>query len=550
MGDTDLKGIETKDNYDLNALESTVDRIFSGSSILFLGAGFSIGSKNKNDEEPPLAGSLSEQICDLGEFEPDNDLAYSADNFLRYNDPQVLIGFLEEKFNISKVENHHVILSSLPWRRIYTTNYDNCFEVAATASARVITPLSLLDSPRKYFKNSDVCVHINGAIQQLDESTLEGSFKLTESSYTNSDAFKDSSWAYRFRKDLENCTQIVFVGYSIADMEIRRLLFDAVYLKEKTKFITQTNPSTKSHHRLSRYGEVFPVGVEAFAELVEQRRPNEPDVKVDYFAAIEKLSLKRDSEYGDVDIRDFLLRGKADFDYHASALTSPGSVYSIRRHQIQPAISMLGKRPVVLIHSTVANGKTVLAQQIASQLVIESREVYVLIDEEGDYEGDAERLAKKSGGTVYLVIDSCEKSIDAVRYFFETLGDRCRFILTERPHRFRRVLGLLESWGIEAHILNADYLQEQEIQQLSSVLTHAGLWEEREKLSEDRKIRYRQLIVSRNYLLSCLTLWNPSTLRKHLLTPFQACSNTLIQRRQSTLSAYFKKCTGGLSTRA
>ena len=211
---------------------------------------------------------------------------------------------------------------------------------------------------------------------------------------------------------------------------------------------------------------------------------------------------------------------------------------------------MLGKRPVVLIHSTVANGKTVLAQQIASQLVIESREVYVLIDEEGDYEGDAERLAKKSGGTVYLVIDSCEKSIDAVRYFFETLGDRCRFILTERPHRFRRVLGLLESWGIEAHILNADYLQEQEIQQLSSVLTHAGLWEEREKLSEDRKIRYRQLIVSRNYLLSCLTLWNPSTLRKHLLTPFQACSNTLIQRRQSTLPAYFKKCTGGLSTRA
>lgn len=194
----EIKGVDVTKNFDSDALESVIAKAYAGNTLLFIGAGFSLGSKNMNDTPMPLAKELSKDICKLGDFEADDDLAYSADYYLKYNSPEPLIGLLIDHFSIREVKRYHENIASLDWRRVYTTNYDNCYELAAGKSGKVISPITLEDSPSNNFRRRDICVHINGAIQLLDGESLENSFKLSESSYTNSDAFSDSSWLYRF----------------------------------------------------------------------------------------------------------------------------------------------------------------------------------------------------------------------------------------------------------------------------------------------------------------------------------------------------------------
>ena len=414
-----------------------IARAYFGNTLLFTGAGFSLGSKNTGGNPLLLAKDLSKEICRLGKFEDDDDLAYSADYYLKYNNDNAskLIGFLKKSFSVEEVLPHHEQIASINWRRVYTTNYDNCYELAAGKIGKVISPITLDQSPAKYFRNNDICVHINGAIQTLDKESLETSFKLTESSYTNSDAFSDSSWAYRFKKDLEICGQIIFVGYSLYDMEIKRLLVDNENFKMKTFFVTRENVSRKEHHRLSAFGEVFPIGVENFGKLLEKNIPESLPEEMNYFSSLQKEELNFEKEFSDSDIRDLILRGKFNSDYIASSLIDSKSSYAILREQVHDVINILDKNNIAIIHGALANGKSILTQQVVSNLILEGKIVFTIRDNESNFEKDIEKLAELHQ-CIYLVVDDFEKDIDIIRYFSEYLGDNGKLILTERPHRY------------------------------------------------------------------------------------------------------------------
>ena len=68
------------------------------------------------------------------------------------------------------------------------------------------------------------CVHINGYIGNLTESTLNTSFKLSESSYMRPEGFLNSPWYTIFKRDLERASAIIFAGYSLYDIDIKRIL--------------------------------------------------------------------------------------------------------------------------------------------------------------------------------------------------------------------------------------------------------------------------------------------------------------------------------------
>ena len=380
-----IKGIQTKNHYSKDSLASMVARAGSGNTILFIGAGYSLGCENINESPVPLARSLSKKICNLGKFEEDEDLAFSADYYLKYNEPADLINLLKEHYLINKVAKHHEEISKIDWRRVYTTNYDNCFELSSGKIGKEVLPITLEDSPAKYFRRRDVCVHINGAIQLLDNETIENSFKLSESSYTNSDAFSDSSWLYRFKKDLDICSQIIFIGYSLYDMEVKRLLVDSESIKNKTYFITGKDISTKEHHRMSVFGEVFPIGVESFGEILAESTKEPLPNSLEYLSSLQKKKIRFDTDFGDSDIRDFLLRGKLSSNYIASSLTTGNNIYAIQREQCGEILEALKSTNAVVVYGSLANGKTVLLKQVSAHLLLEESLIYTVKDEEADY---------------------------------------------------------------------------------------------------------------------------------------------------------------------
>lgn len=484
-----IKGINVTESFDIDALNSVVAKAHAGNALLFIGAGFSLGSKNANGTSMPLASELSKYICKLGGFEEDEDLAYSADYYLKYNQSEQLIDLLIRHFTIHEVESFHENIAQVDWRRVYTTNYDNCFEFAAGKVGKTIYPLTLEDNPSRNFRRRDVCVHINGEIQLLDAESLEKSFKLSESSYTSSDAFNDSSWLYRFKKDLDSCSQIIFVGYSLYDMEVKRLLVKNKDIKNKTSFITRVGVSTKEHHRLSAFGEVFPIGVERFGEMLGSYEKSEVPDKLNYLESLEKQSLIYDVDFTDSDVRDFLLRGRSDLNSIASSLTARGKSYSVERKQVDEIIECFEFNSVAVIHGSIANGKSVVAEQVAARLLLEGQFVYKIYDDEAKYEDDIEALSKVNR-RIYLVVDDFEQNLDMVQYFISQLGDKGKLVLTERPHRYRRATASLRTLGVDPFTINVDYLRDAEIENFAELISNSGLWGDRAGLSQDKQIRY------------------------------------------------------------
>ena len=483
-----LGNVNTKDNYNSDSLESVISKAYTGNSILFLGAGFSSGCKNEDGKEVPIAKKLSRKICDLGSFERDDDLAYSADYYLKYYDAADLIGLLKGCFYVKDVETYHESIADVDWRRVYTANYDNAFELASGKIGKAIIPLTLDANPTVYFRNRDVCIHINGAIQTLTKNTLESSFKLSESSYTNSDAFSDSSWAYRFKKDIDLCNQIIFVGYSLYDMEIKRLLVSNESIRKKTYFITREDVSTKVHHRLSAFGEVFPIGVKKFGEELKRSKPEQIPLKLKYTSSLKKEEVIFGRAYRDTEIRDFLLRGKSDIGYITYSLTTNTSRYAVERNSVNEALSILKEKNVVVIHGSLANGKSTILDQIIASLLIEGKLVYTVKDKEGDYENDIDSIAELNKET-YLVVDDFQSCIDLIRYFSKTLRDNGKLVLSERPHKYRKGISILNDFDLDIYNINADYLHENEAIQLDEIMNSTGLWGNLAGDTKEKRIR-------------------------------------------------------------
>ena len=228
-----------------NAKDNFVDlfsKIASGNALLFLGAGFSSDCVNISDHTPPTGTKLIELMEKIGEFDGEGDLKYASEYFIEKKGESALIELLKNQFILKKVNLNQIEICSLPWRRIYTTNYDNAVELAFRENNFNFDCINVEHEPMQYFKKKNICVHINGYIKDLSNS-IPTTFKLTESSYVSPDSFLESKWIKSFKKDLEQCSAILFIGYSLYDIEIKKILFENSLFKSHL----QIQPSSQAN---------------------------------------------------------------------------------------------------------------------------------------------------------------------------------------------------------------------------------------------------------------------------------------------------------------
>ena len=84
----------------------------------------------------------SEEFCNVliekgnidteGEAEHDlTDLSYIATRYLETNTKRDLIGIIKEYYSCKTVNDEHKTIARLPWKKVYTTNYDDVMETAS-----------------------------------------------------------------------------------------------------------------------------------------------------------------------------------------------------------------------------------------------------------------------------------------------------------------------------------------------------------------------------------------------------------------------------------
>ncbi len=472
-------------------------KISTGNAILFTGAGFSLDLVSLNGKHPLRASDLSKEICKIAEIESDDDLKYSSDVCISKKRITELINLLKECYIIQSVgeeKSDTDLICSVKWRRIYTTNYDRGLEIGLTNNHKKYQTISIDAEVSKYIKYENPIIHLNGFIDNLSEESLNTSFKLSNSSYVDSDLSDSPNWRYFFNQDLDKCSAVVFVGYSLYDMDIEKLLHENEKLRNKTYFITEKNVSPKNQFRFEKYGKILSIEKHGFAELIKNKASSfstSPKM-MKGFASYSEDVLKDDIR--DNDIQTFLLYGKNQESLAASILLSVNSNQHFAVHRkeiISDVMDRISDNRHVLLLSNYGNGKTCLLWQIATELFQQAKEVYFLSDSNIDYFEELKILSQSSETVKYIIVDDCMSKKDFFKNFAFLQPANVYLICADRTEVIKKWYGdVFQEEIFDFAPVPIDNLSEFEFLSFNDILDFIGLWGSLAGTSIDTKKRF------------------------------------------------------------
>lgn len=471
-------------------LADVIHSIASRNAILFLGSGFSASARGIENEEMPTAQDLAQKIADLQSFDAEKDLRYASSRYLDSGgDKNNLIKLLKETFTVGEVEDHHVTIASMPWRRVYTTNYDMCFERAAEKSSKIYDSVDLTSDPSEYAAKNNVCVHLNGSLKILNQETLDGAFKLTNSSYLSPDSFLTSNWRYAFQRDVDFSSAIIFVGYSMYDIEVQKILHSDPAYREKTYFITRSLKSGRDKFTIEQFGSILPIGAEAFAKAIGDQTEDfasEPEELI--LASLWEYEFNEDDvEVRDADVDAFMMRGEVSDEIIDAAITgAKGAPLLISRDDLTYASQLLDSSAKVVVTAEFGNGKSTFIRALRSQLSLGGIRVFTADQADPHQHDDLEQLVKKDVKGC-LIIDSYEQNIELLSHYAELKPANLKLIISARTSIHERFRAWLVEVGLQFNEITLDDLSSDEADQFIDIIDNVGYWGDKAALPHHSK---------------------------------------------------------------
>lgn len=117
-------------------LREAVRHALNGEAVLFLGAGSSRCALGPKDERLPTGQELSDRLADTFGLLPRYELGDIAEYIVQEHSETSLINALRRSLKVEKPGNELEVLASLPWSRIWTTNYDDAIQQALTSNGK------------------------------------------------------------------------------------------------------------------------------------------------------------------------------------------------------------------------------------------------------------------------------------------------------------------------------------------------------------------------------------------------------------------------------
>ena len=470
--------------------EDALVAVFSGNSILFLGSGFSKGAKNLKGQDFKIGIELAKYLALQAKLPETFPLEDAAEGYERAFGADKLIEELKQEFTASEISEQHRQIASAPWRRVYTTNYDNVFELAAKDSDRKLDSVTMSVDPYAVQKDTSLIIHLNGSIEQLTPKELNTTFKLTETSYIAA-SIENSAWAIRLREDVRLASSVFFVGYSMYDLDVKRVLADSPALRERAFFVVGKHPNELLMQRVSRFGQITAFSGQEFAErLARSARPiTQSEFK---FRALHefKPDVDQSLEFRDQDLIDLFELGAVKQKAIGASLA--GRIrYYLEREYVREALQLLREgQPIVAITSGVGNGKTLILDGIAFRAVEHGFRVFETQNLTEDAALEFETVAKLDEKSL-IIIDDYHTWLREIRAFRQIRNDKAQMIVATRDITHDVLFERLErEAGLDSvPEIKADKLLDSEIEWWVETLNQYGLWAAQAGLLRHEKIR-------------------------------------------------------------
>lgn len=501
-----------------------------GKAMLFLGSGFSVGAKTWNKASPITGKRLSKKLtdaCGLEELPLEDAASEYQDTF----GASELIKLLEHEFTIKEVGAEHIAVMSLPWIRVYTTNYDLCAEIAYKEahkdSPNEMTSVTLSSHVSENLQRP-VCVHLNGSLTNLNEDTLLSEFRLTESSYVDS-SLKQASWFRQFQEDLRVSKAIIIIGYSMSfDWDIKKEL-SAPEIKDKAVFITAETDSATNIHRLERYGLCCKIGTTGFATRIKDEQKHYVQSPEYYFTSFKEHT--ENNEIGSVTYEDMValfFKGNLQNKFFEKSKTGEYK-YLVNRTKVQDIVDEIKRnsKHIFLITGSLGSGKTIFAKQLIDRMKPENWRVFTFEHYTSNTFEELNEIRRIRDKRVVLIIDGyskCPELMDSLQY---SITPNLRLILLERTSVNRTLESKIKrSFGNE-HIkyYNITSLDMIECNQFSYQLVQNNLDYKSEATIAKRIEAMDQDLITkydRCFANALLSLFHSTDIHQRLNAEFQA----------------------------
>lgn len=523
--------------------QEAIRAALNGHCLLFLGAGYSLGAETISGQNILSSKELAHELCKKVYVEITDDLKDASDDYIEMmDDIDKVIKELNSFFKVNKVESFHEIIASVPWRYVYTTNYDNVYELASANIGKNYKYITISTDIKNIPNNMNIIIHLNGMIEFLDRETLTTEFKLTNTNYTTTD-FLNSDWYEKFIRDINMAEAIFFLGYSMYDVDIKKIFNAHPHLKSKIFFILGGVHNTRETRKIEKFGLlVSDKTTEDFSHDIKKEMSSfVPKYKNQLLTSfIETTFNSYSTKSFDItsdDVFNLFILGEFDKNkiYHDITTNTPGKYYIKRKElQILNNIFDSGSEKDILIQSDFGNGKSLMVEGIKAICVQKNINCYELIEESEETPKEVASILQQTDKQV-IIIDNYPRYKKTLRHIADERPNNTFIVLTERTvvntTNKERLLKIL---GKYPYTLTLDKIDDESISNLIHIFEENAFWRElsgkserqkREKLANDYRCSMANILLGalrskdiKNRLNSIYEELNENSLYKKIVT--------------------------------
>jgi len=472
---------------DKSVLKSALERGVHGKATLFVGAGFSIDSINFQDQNIP---SVSPLLQRLNEGLPTNSkmVDVAAGRYLETHGPEKYLDLLRSEYKAKSASDDVADIMKYPWNRIYTTNYDDVIE-NSLKSKRRYKSLDQKDMYKHQPKNDLLVVHLHGFIDNFDINNVSRNCILDFDSNVANEVY-DGEWGALLRSDLTTSDVVIFIGYSLFDPEIPKLLKYASN-RERVFFINSPFRDEDLEYRQRKFGQPIFIGRQNFSKITssaEKQGAKQDRVSYSCFSNARRDMID-DKALDNKKIEHLFAYGKIDDDALETDVAQETQRYVIDRTPVEKAIPNLAStRKMTIFYGPLGHRKTVSIRKLASKLVRKDQEVFFAIRNLDDLITELSQIAAKHPGAVIIFEDIFRYSkkwdqINLISHGKLTLITSSRINILN----IRRIelINAFSSYDVDFVKISEFDLPERTA--LVPIVDRVGMWEEKAALTTSAK---------------------------------------------------------------
>lgn len=467
-------------------LKEALQKGRQGKAILFCGAGASLDSIGFDYKELPAASPL------LGMFNEFLGRKFSTLSIAasKVADESIKDYFriITDCFKVKAVSDDMKCIVAFPWSKIYSTNYDDSIEISCEHIGKSKQTLTAADKPSDILKQKLPIIHLHGFIDQFRINTIRQECILDYNSNVANQVY-DGPWATELKNDISTADVVVFLGYSLYDPEITKLILQGGNSQKKIFFINYKIEDEELSYRQAMFGTPLHIEKDGLARVIEALSAPADTVKKNYVCfkpASEQTVEHRNINYED--LNHLFLFGRVQDPLLQADVVGGTSTYVVRPTVVEKIKAELHSgRSLISLYSPLGHGKTVLAKALGAELS-QDHDVFFAVRNQDSFIGELRSIISSYDRPI-VILDDYYKFSKHHREMALLKSEDVVFIFTSR-------LNVHESRKDElpAQFLNHDVidlrigeLSKADANALVPLTNQVGMWRELSELSDPEK---------------------------------------------------------------